>query len=215
MCKMAEKSHGKSMVGYERRFAVSFNKAYELLHTGVIGDLLHFKAYAYSSDFLSLNPSKIEKASASRGGLLRDLCSHAIDLSVWFFGDLKLKTKRIDSSESLSIDVTTSDSVVGSVDASWAKLDYRLPEIGLELIGEKGSIKVNDDQVLFTDITGLSKKWYRLDLKDNVDFLLGAPEYYRESKHFIDSIAAQLEPEPNFKTAFKTEQVIDQVKNIG
>ena len=34
------------------------------------------------------------------------------------------------------------------------------------------------------------KHWYRPDMDDNVGYLLGGPEYYREDKHFLDPVTA-------------------------
>lgn len=218
ICELAENSNGVNMVGYERRHAVTFNKAYELIQQGAIGSLISFKAYAYSSDFLGLKGEKASKASASRGGLLRDLCSHAIDLSIWYFGNLTVissKQNKRDSSEfeeSLSFDVSGKGGVDGIVDASWCKKGYRLPEIGLNIVGSEGTLNVNDDEISLKNSAGVLANWYRLNLKDNVDFLLGAPEYYRESKNFVDSIVAGYTAEPNFKTALKVEKVIEQAK---
>ncbi|MCW4029809.1 MAG: Gfo/Idh/MocA family oxidoreductase [Candidatus Bathyarchaeota archaeon] len=220
ICKLAAGSGGKNMVGYERRYAVTFKKAYELLQNGTIGKPVSFKAYAYSSDFSTLDCEKAQKASLARGGLLRDLCSHAIDLSLHFFGDLKVVSKRenkLDNSgfvESLTINVEGED-VVGMVDASWCKAGYRLPEIGLELDGTKGAINVNDDQLTLKRPDEAPTKLYRLNLGDNVDFLLGAPEYYRESKAFIASIAEGSVAQPDFLAALKVERIIDEYQRIS
>jgi predicted dehydrogenase len=218
MCDLAEKSDGVNMVGYERRYSVTFNKAYQLIQQGAIGNLVSFKAYAYSSDFLGLNDEKASKASSSRGGLLRDLCSHAIDLSIWYFGGLQVisseQNKRGSSEfeESLSFTVSGENSVDGSVEASWCKKGYRLPEIGLNIIGSNGILNVTDDEVLLKNNAGTTTKWYRLNLNDNVDFLLGAPEYFRESRNFINNIVTGSIVEPNFETALKVEEAIEQVR---
>jgi len=51
LCELARGFGGVNMVGYMRRFAVTFKKAKDLLDREVIGDLVSFQAYAYSSDF--------------------------------------------------------------------------------------------------------------------------------------------------------------------
>jgi hypothetical protein len=114
-------------------------------------------------------------------------------LAIWYFGDLSVNSSQknaFDNTEfekSLNFQVIAKDGLNGVVEGSWCKKGYRLPEIGLNIIGSDGTINVNDDEVSLNDKTsGGSKKWYRLSLNDNVGFLLGAPEYYRESKAFID-----------------------------
>jgi len=75
MCALAKGSGGVNMVGYMKRFAVTFNKAKKLLDEGVLGDLVSFDAYAYSSDFVDVEEGSV---SASRGGVLGDLGSHLL-----------------------------------------------------------------------------------------------------------------------------------------
>ncbi len=77
------------MVGYMKRFNVVFGKAKELLMQENLGKPISFKAYAYSSDFLG--NAKKTKSSASRGGAVRDLGCHVIDLAFWLFGDLEVQ----------------------------------------------------------------------------------------------------------------------------
>jgi len=218
LCQLAQTSDGAHMVGYERRYAVTFNKAQELIHQGVIGDLISFKAYAYSSDFIGLKDEKAVKVSASRGGLLRDLCAHAVDLALWYFGDLRvisseLKCKHNTGFEdAVKFTVRGVDDLKGCIEASWCMEGYRMPEAGLTIEGSKGVLHVSDDKVEFRNTAGSLIKWHRHDLKDDVEFLLGAPEYYRESKHFIESAVKGSSREPSFFTASKVEQIIDQVK---
>jgi len=59
---------------------------------------------------------------------------------------------------------------------------------------------------------GKSSMWYRHDLDDNVGFLLGEPEYYREDECFINSVLTGSKAEPSFSTASRVDYVIDQVK---
>jgi predicted dehydrogenase len=215
---LARISGGINMVGYERRYAVTFNKAHELLHQGVIGNLTLFKAYAYSSDFIGLRDKEAAKASASRGGLLRDLGAHVVDLALWYFGDLRVisselkRRHNVAFEEAVKFNVWGVDGLEGCIEASWCMHGYRMPEVGLTIEGSKGVLHVSDDKVEFRNTAGSLVKWYRHDLKDNVEFLLGASEYYRESKHFIECVAKGSSPEPSFFTASRVEQIIDQVK---
>ena len=53
---------------------------------------------------------------------------------------------------------------------------------------------------------------YKPGLNDNVAFLLGDPEYYREDEHFIESILNNERAEPSFSTASRVDYIIDKVK---
>lgn len=213
LCRMANHSKGCTMVGYMKRFSVTFRKAKELLDQGTIGSLLSFDAYAYSSDFYT-NQNK--SVTVARGGVLEDLGSHVSDIALWLFGDLlsivKVSSSTNPKSDSVQFKVVGSNEFGGNFQVSWAKEGYRMPEFGLEINGTKGTVKVNDDLISVTLINGETKNMYRQDLDDHVAFLLGESEYYREDDHFIKSIVANAKAEPNFLTASKVDYLLE---NIG
>jgi predicted dehydrogenase len=203
-----------NMVGYMKRFSVTFGKAKDLLSQGTFEEVSSFKAYAYSSDFMGDN--KASRTSAARGGALRDLGCHVIDLALWFFGDFKVisVTNESAAGNSVSFRVRRSDGLEGEFDISQCKKDYRMPEIGLSMQGSKGTIEVNDDRVRLEESNkGKLATWYRHDLNDNVDFWLGETEYFREDQHFIKSILKHKNCEPSFLTASKVDFIIDQVRH--
>jgi len=214
LTELAENSGGINMVGYMKRFAVSFQMAKNLLNQGTLGEITSFDACAYSSDFAEIKKSS--KMSASRGGVLRDLGSHVIDLALYFFGDFEVSSAMLESTveggceDSAQFRVKKSG-LDGLFNISWYMDNYRLPFFGLEISGDKGTIKVDDDKVELR-LDGKSKKWYRHDLDDNVNFLLGAPEYYREDEYFVNSVLTGNKTEPRFLTASKVDYIINQVQ---
>jgi predicted dehydrogenase len=216
MCRLAQDSGGANMVGYMKRFCVTFKKAKELLDDGALGDVASFDAYGYSSDFLGIE--KDSGASGSRGGVLADLGSHVIDLALWFFGDLEVDsmrlepTKKTDFQDSVCFTVKNSKDLKGSFDISWCKEGYRMPESGLLVTGSEGIMKVNDDKVELKPAVGKSSIWHRHDLNDSVGFLLGGPEYFREDECFIRSVSSGEMAEPSFSTASRVDWIISQVK---
>jgi predicted dehydrogenase len=217
LCSLAQISGANNMVGFMKRFSVTFKKAKDLLNQEILGEVLSFDGYAYSSDFLETRKSS--KASASRGGVLSDLGSHIIDLALWYFGDLEVIPDHSGSStveeyeDSAFFRVKKSDGLQGQFAISWCKENYRLPEWGLLIKGSKGTMRVNDYEVKMELDDGKSFSWLRQDLSDNVGFLLGDPEYFREDEYFIKSILEGCNAEPNFSTASKVDYIIDQVKH--
>lgn len=212
LCELARNSARVNMVGYMKRFAVTFIKAKELLGQGAIGSIYSFEAHAYSSDFFGLN--NFSQVSSSRGGVLSDLGSHVIDLSLWFFGDLQVQpdqTNTGDIQNTVKFNVKSGDSVDGIFDVSWCKEGYHVPEFGIVIKGSKGKIVVDDDVVELSPASGQAIHWYRHDLNDNVGFLLGAPEYFREDEYFVKSILNGVTAEPSFVTASKVDYVIEKV----
>ncbi|MBN2604089.1 MAG: Gfo/Idh/MocA family oxidoreductase [Candidatus Thermoplasmatota archaeon] len=214
LSELAEDSGGVNMVGYMRRFAVTFQKAKNLLDKETLGEISSFYACAYSSDFVDLKRGS--KVSGSRGGVLNDLGSHVIDLAFFFFGNFEVTSAKTESygeggsEDSAHFTVKQSD-LAGRFDVSWCMDNYRMPHFGIEIRGEKGTINVNDDKVELT-LNGKSKKWYRHDLSDNVDFMLGLPEFYREDEYFVNSVLSGNKTELNFLTASKVDYIIDQVQ---
>jgi predicted dehydrogenase len=215
LCELAQ-SHGDvNMVGYMKRFAVTFRTAKSMLNQGTLGDITSFEAYAYSSDFSGINKSS--KMPVSRGGALRDLGSHVIDLALWFFGDLEVDSAALKSmiggccEDSAHFTVKKSG-LKGQFNVSWCMDNCRLPNFGLIISGHKGIMKVNDDSLELKLNDGTSSTLYRHDLDDNVNFLLGESEYYREDEYFVKSILTGNNAEPSFRTASKVDYIIDHVE---
>jgi len=207
---LAKTGQSVTMVGYLRRFCVTFNKARELLQQDAIGEVESFKAYGYSSDFVGLE--KQANVASCRGGVLRDLGCHVIDLALWFFDDLKVVSAKNSDQDLDSVCFNVEGSrIAGEFDVSWQKRECRMPEIGLTMAGSKGKLFVNDDQVKLEPSEGSLSNWYRQDLNDNVPFWLGLPEYYREDLHFVKAVDRKLKAEPDFCSAAKVDRIISDV----
>jgi predicted dehydrogenase len=214
LCELARSYGGANMVGYMKRFAVTFLKAKSMLAENILGELISFNAYAYSSDFSKVQSSSMK--SAPRGGVLSDLGSHVIDLALWFIGDFEVKSAsqslvKEGGDDSVSFKVKK-QGLEGTFHVSWCMDDYRMPSFGLSITGNAGTINVNDYSVDLKLRNGDSYRWLKHDLNDYVGFLLGESEYYREDEAFVNSILNIAEVEPSFVTASKVDYVIDQVK---
>jgi predicted dehydrogenase len=215
LCDLVRNNGGVNMVGYLRRFYVTFGKARSLLSERAIGDPLSFRAYAYSSDFYRT------QELASRGGVLRDLGCYAIDLALWFFKDVRVDSRTSArpsqqvSNEMVSFGSLGDNGLAGHFDISWSVPNYRMPEIGFLVKGTEGEVLVNDDKVELKPKVGDSVVWYRHDLSDGVPFCLGLPEYYREDSHFINSILNRETANPDFSVASDVDRVICEVEENG
>lgn len=218
--RLADRSGGVNMVGYLRRFNVAFRKAKELLSQGTIGEISSFEAYAYSSDFCQVKQGT--SASVARGGVLKDLGCHAIDLALWFFGDLQVASAEVKSlsancpRDCVNFRVEGFSGLEGKFNVSRCMEGYRMPEVGLSIVGSRGSVAVNDDRVELMPNDSRSSVWYRHDLNDNVPFWIGLPEYYREDIHFVKSFNEGHAAEPSFYVASKVDGIISQLEsNVG
>ena len=216
LCDLAALNGGVNMVGYLRRFYVTFKKAKALLDQGLVGEVSSFTVNALSSDFCGVVDGG--KASIARGGVLRDLGSYAIDLALWFFGDLGVKSAKIESltgaeSEDVAKFVVQRafNGVQGEFLVSWCAEGYRVPEVNLLVRGTKGLLEVNDDKVSLSPNNEGKIVWFRHNLSDSVGFWLGNPEYYREDDYFLEAILSHSMAEPCFKTASNVDHLIETV----
>jgi predicted dehydrogenase len=216
LCSLAARSGGVNMVGYMKRFSVTFLKAKELLDKDILGEVTTFKAFAYSSDFAEI--SNGSRVSASRGGVLEDLGAHVIDLALMLLGDFDVEEASLHSlgergsEDSAILEVRNSKGLKGSFHISWCMPDYRLPEFGLVITGSKGVLSANDDTLELCSTDDKSRRWYKQDLNDNVGYLLGEPEYFREDSHFVESVSRGCRTELDFTTASRVDRVIGQAK---
>lgn len=139
-----------------------------------------------------------------------DLGSHVLDLALWYFQNLQIESVEGNTIDDIFFKVKDPDGLEGAFDISWRRQGYRNPEIRLTIKGSKGTITVDNSSVRLQN-NGDPGIWYRHDLNDNVPFLLGAPEYFREDEYFIQSILAGRNAEPSFETASKVDQLISEV----
>ena len=217
LCDLAEHDGGVNMVGYMRRFMVTFMKTKELLSQGVIGEPTFFVVNAFSSDFVGAKPSS--KASMARAGVLSDLGSYAVDLSLWFFGGLRVDSSKAEclvgsqGEDSVHIYVSRrSGALEGQISTSWCVEGYRMPEVNISIKGSEGLLEANDDKVRLSLNNGEKTVWFRHDLNDFVGFWLGLPEYYREDAVFVESIRSGNGARPSFRDALEVDQFIDFVR---
>ena len=220
LCEMADGSGGVNMVGYNRRFSVTFGKAKQILDDGALGQPLSFEGYAYSSDFVGVRTGP---RKSGRGGVLSDLGSHVVDLALWMLGDLEvigsdlvsiLKAEAEDSAE-LKVRASASGrDVEGELKCSWCAKEYRLPEIGLVVKGSSGTMLVNEDKVEMTLDDAEPVVSYKHDLRDDVPFFIGGSEYLREDELFVRAVADGSTVEPSFRTASRVEKIRDQAREL-
>jgi len=220
LCRLSEKANGVNMVGYLRRFYVTFAKAKSLLSENAIGHVSSFKAYAFSSDSLGIPSSEgqgTRSVSYSQSGVLEDLGCYAIDLALWYFGDLDMSASRkspaMDSERKVHFELESRKGLAGTIESSWSVAGFRMPEVGFSIEGSEGSIQVSDDKLELKTKNGKLSKWYRHDLEDNVRFWLGLPEYFREDESFVNSVLKKSKTEPDFASSSKVDRIIELVKN--
>lgn len=218
-CEAARNLRGIHMVGFQKRFSPIFQRAKELLDNGSVGKLMFFKASSFSSDVLHEGASW--RFSKGKGGVLLDLAPHALDLLLWLFGEpdsVSSVKKRMYSREVddyVHAVMSFKSGLNGHIDACWSVLGYRLPELSIEVYGDKGSMTVTDDFVKLDGSDGIEsrtpKVCYKQSFDTSVSFLLADPEYTKEDEAFLRHVHERTLPEPNFFEAAKVNDLIDRV----
>ena len=218
-CDAVRNLRGIHMVGFQKRFSPVFQRAKEFITKALIGDLLFFRAYSFSSDVLRRGSSwRFRKGT---GGVLLDLAPHLLDILLWFFGQpsaIESVSRRIYSNEvddyvhaAMSFD----SGMKGTMDTCWCIKNFRLPEISIEVYGKKGILTVSDDFVklaLDKEIGGSqSQTLYRQSFDTSVSFLLAAPEYTIEDEAFLAAVSKRTRPQLDFFEAAKVNAIIDRI----
>jgi len=217
LIRFAESAGNVNMVGYHRRFSVTFGKAKQLLESGVIGNVQSFKGHAYSADFLG---AKTTKQAISRGGVIEDSGCHVIDIALWMLGDMETIGADVESligkgsEDQAFIEVKTLGGIKGELNVSWCKEGYRLPDMCLVLSGDRGTLTVNEDNVQVS-ANGKINVWYKHDLNDYVPFFIGGSEYQREDELFIRAIQLGNKVQPDFRAAAKVNRLVDTAIQIA
>lgn len=223
IAELSSESGLKTMVGFQKRFSPIFQRGKEMLEKVVLGKLTSFSAYSYVSGVFSEGNGW--RFKAGQGGALLDLGPHLVDLLLWYFGkavSVEGSTKLIYSREvdDSAKGVLKFDSgLEGSFDVSWSIQGYRLPEIGIEVMGENGKLKITDDYLkleLFSDRSSMKAGKYHFKKPEfdmSVDFLIADPEYCIEDKYFIDCISGQKAMKPDFYSGAIVNDILEKVSH--
>jgi len=209
-------------VGYNLRFFETFLKTKSLLDSKILGEISNVKTSMYVANIFSKPSGWRFKKKISGGGVLLELGCHLIDLLLWYFGpisEVQGKTKSIYSEveDFASAQIKFSNKISGELDTSWSKEGYRIPEVNIEIIGNNGKLKVNQDFIeinLKNSVPQFDKtefKIYKQSLEKGVPFDVGGPEYTKEDLNVVNSVKKIERPMVNVLDAIKTQSVIQAI----
>jgi predicted dehydrogenase len=212
----------QTMVGFQKRFSPIFQKGREMLMEGVLGEVTSFQAYSYVSGVFS--EGKGWRFKAGQGGALLDLGPHLVDTLLWYFGEPSNVEGGIRSVYSSEVDDSASgkleydSGLAGSFEVSWSAEGYRLPEMGIEIFGRNGNLRVTDDYLkleISSDTTTMKAGKYHFkkpEFESGVDFLIGDPEYCIEDKYFLGCVSGGKPPQPDFLAASRVNDIIERIR---
>lgn len=218
LCDMVNRNNIWSMVGYYLRYAETFSKVKELLDQEIVGRIDRVRSTVFQSQQLRKSSGWRFDKKISGGGVLIDLGSHLIDLLLWYFGDIRNVNGRIESNYNQTVEDTAhadlefESGLKCSFDASWNVENYRLQETTIEIEGNSGKIRVNEDYIeIINPEQSKRLRTYRQELYQGVPVDIGGPEYTREDYDFVNCIRRNIQPMLNVTSSLQTQRVIDLI----
>lgn len=217
----AQESQVPNMVGFMMRFVDSFEKGKDIIASGCLGHLHRAAGTVYVSQLFTQGRGWRYDRKVAGGGVLLSQGSHLIDLLTWYFGPVKRVNAEVLSVYSPEIEdfahviLEFQSGLHAWVDSSWSVRFRRTLETTIDILGENGSLVINDDTVrLYLDVPAMG--WpaghtvlRASDLYRGVPIDVGGPQYTREDQAFLRAIVSQSMPEPSVPQAFHVQQVID------
>jgi predicted dehydrogenase len=208
------------MVGFQKKYALTFRHAKLLLENNVIGEVEKVYAYIRSGDILG----PTNRFNVLGRGVLLDLGVHLVDLLTWFFN-----VKDVARAEGKSLythvdDVFTAeleaeDGFKISIETSWSSPEYRVPETYVEVQGSRGVIRVTEDYLKVStsiehELLGNKRElaFYKPHYYQGIPPVnLADPEYTIENIHFLESIREGREPLTSIERSIETMRLVDEL----
>jgi len=142
----AEKTGALVRVGFNHRYHRSFQKAREIVQSGVISDLLYIRARYGHGGRIGYDKEWRAVAELSGGGEAIDQGMHLVDLSRWFLGDLTFVAGRAPTYFwNMSVDdnafrfLETPSKQVALLHASWTEWKNLF---SFEIFGRMGKLEI-------------------------------------------------------------------------
>jgi predicted dehydrogenase len=218
-----------NQVGYHNKFIGTFQEVKKLVEGGCLGEVFHFTGEAYGPVVVRAKQNSWRSDPAEGGGCLMDYASHVIDLINYILGPVsKVKGAIVKSFYSKNVDdsvfalLELSSKVSGVLSVSWSDETYRKMSTSITIVGSKGKIICDANELKVYFKTPVSPYKYTdgwnvrniTELTQPVDFYLRGEEYSAQVDYFIKAIHKMV-PNTinNFESAWKTDMAISLIKN--
>lgn len=208
LCEFAFKNNIKGQVGYVNRFNPVFRRVKELIDTGVIGEVVSYLNKMTGGVILKANSKGWRNDYSKGGGCLFDYGPHCFDLSCFFFGsDIRVEAASLTSIFSTKVDDIVSatfkhsEKIVGFNYINWSDSSVRKASNSIEIIGTKGKILANKQEISIYCDEALKDKnllqgWNQLYVTDentDVPYYLRGEDFSNQLIEFSALINGKIE----------------------
>lgn len=206
-----------TLVGYCRRFMATYNLAKKIIEDGSLGHIDRFDSHMFVTQVSDQRTGWQFDAKRSGGGVVMDLGSHGVDMLQYLLGEVgevsasteqDLKTSIEDSA---NLEFRLASGSVGSMEVSWTKPGFRLPELMFDMTFERGRVRVCEKFIEITDPSKNDKTvtLYKQMLEKGVQINVAGQEYTHEDEHIIECILNRSPTRCDFVAAAKTNCIIE------
>jgi predicted dehydrogenase len=215
LLRLAADSGCTTMVGYSKRFVPTFALARERLLSGAIGKPLGFHGEALVSQVFSAARGWRFRQSGG-GGVLSVLGCHLVDIVRWLLGEIESaggEARSLYSAEvedELVAELRLTSGLRGTIECSWSRPEFRIPELRLAIQCEAGSLEVSEDRLRQSD-GGRTTTVYKQQLDQAVDFDVGGPEYSLEDAHFVEAVRRGSATAIPLDEGYQTQLALDRI----
>ena len=211
-----------SMIGFSSRYIPTFLKGKEIIESGILGRIESVKAQAYIADVFSKQRGWRYNKNFSGGGVLIDVGVHMIDLLYWYFGKIASVIGSIRSIYSENVEDEANahfnfkNGLGVDFDCSWSKAGYRKLYLKMEIVGEKGEMRITDQNVTrklynSNDAESDSMNLNYADLYEGYYIDLGEPQYSVQMKIFIENIKNRMKSDVDVEAGLYVQNIIDGI----
>ena len=215
LLRLAADARRTTMVGYSKRFVPTFALARERLRAGAIGNPRGFRGAALVSQVFSSGKGwRFHRSGA--GGALSVIGCHLVDMIRWLLGEIESASGEARSlystevEDELLADLRLASGLEGSIECSWSRPGYRVPELRLTVEGEAGSLEVTEDYLRHR-VDGQTTTEYKQRLSQGVIFDIGGPEYTLEDEHFLAAVRQGSESAIPLEEGYRTQLAVDTI----
>ncbi len=212
------RSRAKVRVGFNHRYHPAFRQAREIVDRGGIGELTHVRGRYGHGGRLGYEKEWRFVPEVSGGGEAIDQGMHLVDLARWFLGDFSVVAGAVPTyfwaapvEDNAFFLLRTPRGQVASLHASWTEWKNLF---SFEIFGRTGKLEIGG----LGGSYGVERlSYYAMTPQLGpppttiYEYPMGDDSWAAEYQAFLDDIALDREPQPNFEDAAAALAIVEQV----